>query len=259
MTFPVAAMQTLISARDRSFNYGDGIFTTMQVRGGSIQLWPLHLQRLQRSAAQLGFGAIDWQSVQQQAQAAITAPEQVIKILISRGEGGRGYATAEVAAPGIYISVSAMPDYRLAQQQGISLGMATLKLAVQPLLAGLKHNNRLEQVLLKQELATTAYDDLLVLDQQGFITEVSAANVFLHRDGAWHTPELRRAGVAGVMRQHILQQADIALINWSITELASVDAIFICNALMGIVPVRSIEGRALSVSKVQQFSKQVLC
>lgn len=252
-------MPTLISARDRSFNYGDGIFTTMQVRDGSIQLWPLHLQRLQRSAEQLGFGVIDWLRVQQQVQAAITAAEQVIKLLVSRGEGGRGYAPAEAGAPGIYISASPMPDYRLAQQQGISLAIATLQLAVQPLLAGLKHNNRLEQVLLKQELASTDADDLLVLDQQGFITEVSAANVFLHRDGNWHTPELQRAGVAGVMRQHILQQANIAQVNWGITELASVDAIFICNALMGIVPVRSIAGRALSVSTVQQFSKQVLC
>lgn len=259
MTFTVAAMQPHISTRDRSFNYGDGIFTTMQVRDGHIQLWPLHLERLQRSCTQLGFTAIDWQNVQQQAQAAITAPEQVIKILISRGEGGRGYASADVVKPGIYISVSPMPDYHLAQRQGISLGVAQLKLAVQPLLAGLKHNNRLEQVLLKQELANTEYDDLLVLDQQGFITEASAANVFLHRGGIWHTPQLQRAGVAGVMRQNIMQQADIAQVNWRFAELASVDAIFICNALMGIVPVRSIEGRTLSISKVQQFLKRVLC
>lgn len=252
-------MPTLISARDRSFNYGDGIFTTMQIRGGRIQLWPLHLQRLQHSVTQLGFGAVDWDAVLQQVQAAITAADQVVKVVISRGEGGRGYAVADVTEPGIYISVSSMPNYQLAQQQGIHLGIASLKLAVQPLLAGLKHNNRLEQVLLKQELAATEYDDLLVLDQQGFITEVSAANVFLHRDGAWYTPELQRAGVAGVMRQHILQQVSIIQVNWDMTELATVDAIFICNALMGIVPVRSIAGRALSVAEVTQFSKQVLC
>lgn len=252
-------MQSVIPATDRSFNYGDGIFTTMQVRDGCIQLWPLHLQRLQRSAVQLGFAAIDWQALQQQAQAAITAPEQVIKLLVSRGEGGRGYAAADVGAPGVYVFTSPMPDYRHAQQQGVGLGIAALKLAVQPLLAGLKHNNRLEQVLLKQELAGTEHDDLLVLDQQGFITEVSAANVFLFRDGVWHTPELLRAGVAGVMRQHIMQQADITPVNWPATELESVDAMFICNALMGIVPVHSVEGRALSVRTVQQFSKQVLC
>ena len=252
-------MQSVIPATDRSFNYGDGIFTTMQVREGNIQLWPLHLQRLQRAAVQLGFGAIDWQGVEQQAQAAITAPEQVIKLLLSRGEGGRGYAPTDVGAPLVYVSTSPMPDYRHARQQGVCLGIAALKLAVQPLLAGLKHNNRLEQVLLKQELAGTDFDDLLVLDQQGFIVEATAANVFLHRDGVWHTPKLQRAGVAGVMRRHIMQQAAISQVDWAVTELASVDAMFICNALMGIVPVRNIAGRALAVSTVQQFSKQVLC
>lgn len=257
--FLVATMQVLVSPLDRSFNYGDGLFTTMQVQGGAIKLWPLHLQRLQHGAARLGFAEVDWPAVQQQVQAAITAEQQVVKLLVSRGEGGRGYATDALSLPKIYLSTSAMPDYRRQREQGVRMQLARLQLAVQPLLAGLKHNNRLEQVLLKQELATTDAEELLVLDQQGFITEASAANVFLHRDGRWHTPALERAGVAGVMRQHIMQQADITLVNWQAAELTAVDAMFICNALMGIVPVCSIAGRALSLSTVQQFIKQVVC
>ena len=252
-------MQALISPFDRSFNYGDGIFTTMQVRAGSIQLWPLHLQRLQRAASQLGFASIDWHSVEQQAQGAVTAEQQVIKLLISRGDAGRGYAPTDGCSPNIYVSVSPMPDYRQAQTQGVHLQPARLKLAVQPALAGLKHNNRLEQVLLKQELASTAADDLLVLDQLGFITEATAANVFLQRAGQWYTPALTRAGVAGVMRQHIMQSADIREIDWTAAELDSVDAMFICNALMGIVPVRRFANRNLAMAGVEQFTKQVIC
>ena len=137
--------------------------------------------------------------------------------------------------------------------------MARLQLAVQPALAGLKHNNRLEQVLLKQELASTAADDLLVLDQLGFITEATAANVFLQRAGQWYTPALTRAGVAGVMRQHIMQSADIREVDWKAAELDSVDAMFICNALMGIVPVRRFANRNLAMAGVEQFTKQVIC
>ncbi|MBZ9613713.1 aminodeoxychorismate lyase [Rheinheimera maricola] len=248
-----------IGIKDRSFNYGDGIFTTMQVRAGEIQLWPLHLQRLQASARQLGFTDIDWLLLQQQALAAVNQPEQVIKILISRGEGGRGYGCDGISAPHIYISVSAMPDYKRMQQQGVCLQVAKLQLAVQPLLAGLKHTSRLEQVLLKQELANSDADELLVLDQHGFVTEASAANVFMYRDGRWHTPTLARAGVAGVMRQHIMQQADIHLVDWLLPELANVDALFICNALMAIVPVSHLQSRPLSVSLVQEFAKQVIC
>jgi 4-amino-4-deoxychorismate lyase len=252
-------VQAVIHPQDRSFNYGDGIFTTMQVHGGKIQLWPLHLRRLQYGAARLGFGVIDWSQLQHAAEAAKTQTEQVIKILISRGEGGRGYGTAGIKVPRVYISSSELPDYSQARQQGICLGLAKLQLAVQPLLAGIKHTNRLEQVLLKQELATTAFDDLLVLDQLGFITEASAANVFFYRDGQWHTPELKRAGVEGVMRQHIMQQHHITEVSWKADELNTIEAMFICNALMGIVPVHSVEDMALSLFPVQQLIKQVVC
>lgn len=255
-------MQAAIHTQDRSFNYGDGLFTTMQVRGGKIQLWPLHLQRLQLGARTLGFGDIDWFALQRQAEAAVTLTQQVIKILISRGEGGRGYACQDVSQPRIYISSSAMPDYTMAQQLGVRLSTAKLQLGIQPLLAGLKHNNRLEQVLLKQELAQTDADDLLVLDQQGFITEASAANVFFYRSGNWYTPELTRAGVNGVMRQHIMQQhceplLDIAEVNWRLSELANVEAMFICNALMGIVPVKSINNQKLTLLPVQQLQQKL--
>jgi len=229
------------------------------VRDGELQLWPLHLLRLQHAAAQLGFGPIDWTQVQQQAQAAITQAAQVVKVLISRGTGGRGYSCEGMMTPCIYVSSSVMPDYQKAQQQGIRLGLATLQLAVQPLLAGLKHNNRLEQVLLKQELAIRPFDELLVLDQLGFVTEVSAANVLFFRAEHWYTPELKRAGVAGVMRKNIMQQTPITEVDWTLDELQSVEAIAICNALMGIVPVKHFNGRELSLLPVQQLKKQVVC
>ena len=254
----MTGVQSAISPQDRSFNYGDGIFTTIQVRAGEIQLWPLHLQRLQRSARQLMFGDIDWDLVTAQAYSAITMSEQVIKILISRGEGGRGYGCSGVTSPRVYVSSSAMPDY-IEAQKGIFLGLATLQLAVQPVLAGLKHNNRLEQVLIKQQLKDSTYDDLLVLDQLGFVTEASAANVLFCREGNWYTPELTRAGVAGVMRQNIMQQLQVQEVNWQLDELNTVEAIAVCNALMGIVPVRRFCNRDLSLTPVQQMRTQVVC
>ncbi len=244
---------------DRSFNYGDGVFTTMQVRAGQLQLWPLHLKRLQRSAQQLDFAAVDWVLLQQQVFAAVTDTEQVIKLLLSRGEGGRGYSPAGIATPHWYISTAVLPDYNIQRLQGITLACAELKLAIQPLLAGLKHNNRLEQVLLKQEQARRGYDDLLVLDQQGFVTEAIAANVFFYRRGRWYTPELTRAGVAGVMREHLLSQSDVELVNWQQHELQQLEAMFVCNALMGIVPVRQLNLRQLDIAPVQQFSRRLSC
>ncbi|GAB2924494.1 aminodeoxychorismate lyase [Rheinheimera gaetbuli] len=242
---------------DRSFNYGDGIFTTMLVRGGRLQLWPLHLKRLQVSAQRLGFGAIDWIMLQQQVTTAITATEQVVKLLLSRGDGGRGYSPAGITQPNWYISIATLPDYTTCKEQGITLAVAELQLAIQPLLAGLKHNNRLEQVLLKQEQARRGYDDLLVLDQQGYVTEAIAANLFFYRKSRWYTPELSRAGVAGVFREHLLSQADIELVNWQQAELADIEAMFVCNTLMGIVPVKQLNQRKLDIAPVRQISRQL--
>lgn len=242
---------------DRSFNYGDGIFTTMAVRNAGVQLLPLHIKRMQDAAKQLGFGQIDWLSIEQQICDAVTLPEQVVKLLISRGNGGRGYSPQGIDNPQCYITTAAMPDYSLQQQQGVRLLSAELKLAVQPALAGLKHTNRLEQVLLKQEQLRRNADDLLVLDQQGFLTEAIAANVFFHRHGKWFTPKLDRAGVRGVMREFLLSQFDAVEVDWPLDELAHVDSMFICNALMQIVPVRSVNDIKLDLLPVQQLSRQI--
>ena len=244
---------------DRSFNYGDGIFTTIKVSQGQLQLWPLHLQRLQHAAARLAFGHIDWQRLQQQVFAAVTESEQVIKVLVSRGEGGRGYSPKGIVQPLWYITTAPLPDVSQARNSGIVVKCAALKLAIQPLLAGLKHNNRLEQVLLKQELAQHDCDDLLVQDQQGFVTEAISANVFFLKQNQWYTPELNRAGVAGVMRQHILLNSRVTEINWHLDTIDHIDAMFVCNALTGIVPVRQLNGRALTIAPVQQFSRALLC
>ena len=248
-----------VSSLDRSFNYGDGIFSTMQVKAGHIQLWPLHLARLQYSANRLGFSVIDWASLEADVLAAITEDSQVIKVLISRGEGGRGYSCLDVGVPNIYISRAKLPNYSTWQQQGISLGIADLKLAIQPALAGIKHTSRLEQVLIKQQLAQSKFDELLVFNQLDYACEVSAANVFFYQQQQWYTPCLNQAGVAGVMRQHLMQQLAVKQVNWTVTQLANVESMFICNALMEIVPIQRFLLRTLDMAPVFSLIKRQLC
>lgn len=253
-------MPTALSTADRSFQFGDGLFTTMRVKQGIIQLWPLHLIRLQQGVTRLGIAAPDWLQLEKQLKDAVTSEEQVLKVIISRGQGGRGYSPAGITKPGVYISTAPMPDYQSWQTQGITMGMAELRLAVQPALAGLKHTSRLEQVLLKQELEMSGFQELLVLDQQGFITEATVANVFFLSKGKWHTPALSRSGVAGVMRQHILNRfPDIRQVNWRTAVLPQIDAIAITNALMGIVAVKQFGKRILQDEPVLSLRQQVLC
>ncbi|MBV2128375.1 aminodeoxychorismate lyase [Rheinheimera sp. SM2107] len=254
-------MINTVSINDRCFLYGDGFFSTVRVRHGLAELWPLHLARLQETARQLAINVTDWQALSRAVTAAIETKglsDAVLKIQISRGESNRGYSPLGVTAANLVISCSALPDYSHWQQHGVKVALAELRLAVQPVLAGLKHCNRLEQVLLKREASERHVDDLLVCDQQGFITEAIAANVFMHRDGRWYTPELSRAGVAGVMRSHLLRQRDIEQVNWQLPELANVDAMVLSNALMGPVPVQSYNNQPLNLALAKTWCNAFL-
>ena len=256
-------MTNIINPNDRCFLYGDGFFSTIRVTDGVAELWPLHLSRLQYTAEQLAIKIADWDLISSAVLNAIAAQNTdnaVLKIQISRGSGNRGYSPAGIAPASIYISMSTLPDYSRWQQCGVTLALAELQLAVQPLLAGLKHCNRLEQVLLKQQAISRGVDDLLVCDQQGYVTEAIAANLFLHRQGHWYTPELKRAGVAGVMRSYVLSRdPDIEQVNWRLPELNKVDAMVLTNALMGAVPVQSYNKQPLDLALAKTWCNKLLC
>lgn len=242
---------------DRSFQYGDGVFTTILVDDSRLMLWDLHWQRMAQSLERLMMPALDEHAVKSLAEQAITAPAQVIKILVSRGQGGRGYSPSGFATPLVYVTASALPDYRSSRQHGIRLGVAALKLATQPLLAGIKHTSRLETVLLKAEVERSGFDDLLVCDQRGFVTELCAANVFFKIKNQWCTPELAQAGVQGVMRQWLIQQLDVKQGEFSLADLADATSIFASNALMGVVPVQQFLHRQLNLDDVRAVQQLV--
>lgn len=245
------------SVSDRSFQYGDGIFTTMLVDDSQLVLWDLHWQRLAQSLQRLQMPPLDEQTVKLQAEQAIKAPSQVIKLLVSRGQGGRGYSPAGFNEPLVYVTPSPLPDYQQQRQQGIWLGIASLQLSTQPLLAGIKHTSRLETVLLKAESEQSAFDDLVVCDQQGRVTELCAANLFFKTKNKWCTPKLDQAGVAGVMRQWLLQHLDVEQGYFPLTALDDATAMFASNALMGVVPVRQFQQRLLNLDEVRPIQQLV--
>lgn len=242
---------------DRSFQYGDGIFTTILVEDSRLMLWDWHWQRLSQSLARLQMPALDETWVRQQAEQAISASSQVVKVLISRGQGGRGYSPSGFSTPLVYVTTSPLPDYQSQRQHGIRLGVACLKLSTQPLLAGIKHTSRLETVLLKAEAEQSGFDDLLVCDQQGYITELCAANLFFKINDQWCTPSLDQAGVAGVMRQWLLEQLNVQQGHYLVSALEQATAMFATNALMGVVPVKQFLQRSLNLDEVRPIQQLV--
>jgi len=233
---------------DRGLAYGDGLFETLRLQQAQIPLWTRHLQRLQRGAERLRL-PLDVQRLQQELQgfiAASGAGEGVIKLLVTRGSGQRGYAMPADARCRHLLQLSPLPVWPAGHaQQGIELFPCRTRLARQPLLAGLKHLNRLEQVLARSEWTDARYAEGLLRDTRGEVIEGTLSNLFALIDGRWVTPDLRNCGVRGVMRDWLIdwlqqQGQEVRQQPLTLKQLAQADELFCCNSLFGIWPVRAL-------------------
>ncbi|MBB1199690.1 aminodeoxychorismate lyase [Enterobacteriaceae bacterium 89] len=236
--------QNMLPVNDRAVQFGDGCFTTARIREGRVEWLSAHLNRLQENCKTLMIPFAEWETLEQEMTAlAVNHAEGVLKVTITRGSGGRGYSTAGCQTPTRILSVSPAPaHYPLWQQQGISLALSPMRLGRNPALAGIKHLNRLEQVLIRTHLEQTTADEALVLDSEGWVTECCAANLFWRAGDTVFTPRLDHAGVNGIMRQHclsLLAQSRYRVVEVNAREEAvrQADEVVVCNALMPVVPV----------------------
>ena len=236
--------QPHIPAHDRGLQFGDGLFETLAVIDGRIAHWPRHRARLQRGCRTLELPEPAWPALEQELhQAAAGQGRAVLKLIHTGGSSSRGYARPATPAPRRVLLRSAWPA-RLERHSptGLRLAWCRHRLSSQPRLAGVKHLNRLDQVLARRELQGADIDEGLVCNQAGRVIEGVASNLFLVREGALHTPLLEDCGVAGVMREHIMETAAAAGIAVHETRLDPADVhaaeeLFLCNSLMGLRPV----------------------
>lgn len=238
-----------IDSRDRGLQYGDGFFTTMRVVNGQPQLWQRHVERLETTSQRLGIDIPhSTKLLAETRQVSRGHNDCAVRLSFTRGVGGRGYAPPEQSQVTRLISRSPMPEhYNRWRQHGIHLGISEQRLGYQPMLKGLKTLNRLEQVLLKQELATLDAEDLLVLDDTDKVCETTAGNIFWRRGHEWFTSDLARGGIAGVARAEIIANNKVHAIVAILDDLRRADEIFMCNALCGLIPVRTLAGISIPV------------
>jgi aminodeoxychorismate lyase apoprotein (EC 4.1.3.38) len=164
--------QNTLAVNDRAVQFGDGCFTTSRIRESRVEWLSEHLDRLKANCQALMLPFVEWELLEQEMVAlAASHAEGVLKVMITRGSGGRGYSTAACQSPTRILSVSPAPaHYPLWQQKGITLALSPVRLGRNPMLAGLKHLNRLEQVLIRTHLEQTTADEALVLDSEGWVT-----------------------------------------------------------------------------------------
>ncbi|HFZ8995912.1 TPA: aminodeoxychorismate lyase [Citrobacter freundii] len=245
--------QHSLAANDRATQFGDGCFTTARIVAGKIALLAAHIHRLQDACERLFLPFTQWRELQDEMQAlAATQGDGVLKVILSRGPGGRGYSPAGCLAATRMLTVSPAPaHYSDWRERGIRLALSPVRLGRNPSLAGIKHLNRLEQILIRAHLEQTDADEALVLDSEGWVTECCAANLFWRKGNNVFTPRLDQAGVNGIMRQFCLQKLaqspfQVVEICAREEELMQADEMLVCNALMPVIPVRACGDKQMS-------------
>lgn len=229
---------------DRGLAYGDGVFETIAVIGGRPRLWQAHMDRLQEGCAGLAIAMPPQETLLRDAHAVTCdRPHAVVKLIITRGSGGRGYgAPPNDQARRLACAFDFPSGIEEAIQDGIEARMLDMRLAHQPALGGIKHLNRLEQVLAAMELGNGSGLEGVLRDQDGFVVSAVSANLFLVTGDTLLTPRMDRCGVRGVVRAMLLKElkSRCELRRVSMAMLAEADEVFACNAIRGIVPLRRI-------------------
>jgi 4-amino-4-deoxychorismate lyase len=254
--------QDIIALNDRGLSYGDGLFSTAKIVNGNVVLLAKHIERLMMGCQQLKITPpVEQVLIKELQSVAKGYAHAVLKVMITAGSGGRGYSRVGLAdnASNVIIIVSDYPQhYNTLAKQGIILGDSEQKMGINPMLSGLKHLNRLEQVLLRAELDKRQEDDLVVSNCHDHIIEVTCANLFYKQGSQWYTPDLSLSGVNGLIRQAILTK--YPKFNVRLThsvDLREANSMFICNSLMGIMPVKTYNNRNLAIDDVLQIQSQM--
>ncbi len=198
-----------VDASDRGLLYGDGLFETMAVSNGRVSSWSRHVARLLAGCERLGMAVDTMQLAQEADELLVGTGQGVLKVIVTRGSGGRGYRVPDKAAPRRILQLHPWPEFpATARETGVAVRLCTTRLCQNPLLAGIKHLNRLEQVLARREWQDPQIAEGLLQDADGRLVEGTMSNLFLVRDQVLLTPDLRRCGVAGIMRSIILDLAE---------------------------------------------------
>lgn len=234
-----------IAADDRGLQYGDGLFETALLIDGRVRFLDDHLERLFRGCERLGIQAPDRRTlIEEISQVSAAANRGVLKIVVTRGAGGRGYrppvpAAASTRIVALYALKESVPH-------ALKLRWCETRLGRNPRLAGIKHLNRLEQVLAQSEWREGEFDEGLMMDTEGEVVCATAGNVFAVRDGALVTPDLRFCGIRGVMRAQVLKAAARLHIAageeplWP-HDLETASEVFVTNAVRGIRSVAALD------------------
>lgn len=243
---------TAVSPLDRGLHFGDGVFETIACRQGRARFLALHLERLLAGCKRLRINPADVGLIRSEIERAASGAPSLIKLILTRGPATvRGYGfSGHESATRVLLRYPWPQEDASPSRDGVPIRIAALRLGESPALAGLKHLNRLEQVLARSEAPATEVPELLLFSSSGHLISGTMSNVFISRGGKLITPLIDVCGVAGVMRRVVLREAAKAGMDaeeavLSERDLDAAEEIFLTNARIGIWPVRAVGSRTL--------------
>lgn len=241
-----------VPAGDRGLLYGDGVFRTLLLRRGMpLALWR-HLAKLADDCRRLGISCPADAMLKEAVEiVAAEEPDCVLRITVTRGTGGRGYRSPKDLPPTWILATSPVPSYPASYRtDGVKATVCRIRLGRQPALAGVKHLNRLENVLARQEWEDPEIVEGLMLDESGWIVEGTMTNLFVLRQGTLYTPDLSACGVAGVQRDRIMAAAvryglTVQVTKLDMAFLGQGDEVWLSNSVIGLWPVRQVDEKSI--------------
>lgn len=258
-------IQAAVAVDDRGLQYGDGVFETIAVANAVPLCLDEHFSRLREGCERLSIPAPALSTLRDEVAAVIgSSPRAVLKIILTRGEGGRGYAPPAETRPNRIIALYPWPGYPPENATaGVRLRFCRRRYGINPALAGIKHLNRLEQILARGEWQDKAIAEALVMDLDDNVIEGTMSNFFMIKDNALLTSDLHACGVRGVIRQKIISLAaglDLAVHEQAVSAkcLRQADEIFLCNSLIGVWPARMLEDRPFKPGPITRRISQAL-
>ena len=253
-----------VSVRDRGFQYGDGLFETMAVVKGTPLLWDRHIQRLFHGAARFGITAPPEGLLRNEAEQLSRGVERaVLKIILTRGVSGRGYAPDKEAQPTRTVSLLPWPDYPAKRRaHGVNAQFCRTMISRNKTMAGIKHLNRLEQVLACAELEPD-HQEGLMCNEYGHVIAGTMTNLFIVSRDSLLTPELSHSGVEGIMRRLVLERAaelalDTRVLDIDKDAVLQADEVFLTNSLIGLWPVRRIGTQEYPLGRITQRIQEAI-
>ena len=254
-----------ISVLDRGLQYGDGLFETIRITEGVPQYWQGHVDRLFAGCDRLHVPRPDLAVLQSEAMSLCeNIGDGVLKLIITRGEGGRGYMVPDEIMTTRIVAMFPAPKYSEdCWSKGIVVRVCDTRLGLNPALAGIKHLNRLEQVLARAEWNDAEIHEGLMLDAENYVIEGTMSNVYCVKNNELITPDISRCGVKGIIRDQVIKIAQKLGINmyetnFTLDTLYDSDEIFVTNSVIGLWPVRQLENHQFKVGTVSQQISEIL-